>query len=393
MCDINVPTVQTTACSDPIGVCGNLFQLANHCSLGPTGCPSFGFLPCGISLPTPSPTPTPAFSCPATDPMNCETRIAKDPCRDPIGDGCPPVMHPEGACCVRDQCNYPPDPTCPLGEIVVKLPAPICLPVCVQILVFPQPLCEAFSFIWGDTAQYCRETVPTTQTDCDDFIWFWNPISDFCQADEPPPCGLEPSFCDPGSWSFQWCGCVPYSSPILVDIAGNGFNLTNSARGVDFNLNNKGGSEKVAWTSSNSDDAWLVLDRNGNGIIENGAELFGDLSPQPEPSGGIKKNGFRALVEFDQAVNGGNADRKIDSRDSVFTLLRLWQDKDHDGISEAGELYPLPALNVAVFELDYKESKKTDSNGNQFKFRTKVLNVKGQQLGRWAWDVYLVKAL
>ena len=186
---------------------------------------------------------------------------------------------------------------------------------------------------------------------------------------------------------------MPYTSPILVDVAGNGFNLTNSARGVDFNLNNKGGSEKLAWTSSNSDDAWLALDRNGNGIIDNGAELLGDLSPQPEPPEGVKKNGFRALAEYDQPANGGNRDGQIDSNDSVFYRLRLWQDKNHNGISETDELHTLPSVNVAVFELDYKLSKKTDSNGNLFQYRAKIRNGKGQQLGRWAWDVYLVKAL
>jgi hypothetical protein len=392
VCASNVPTVQTTACSDPLGACGMVIERANFCTLDGVGCPTFAILPCGTSLPTPTPTPTPAFTCPATDPSNCPTGIAKDPCRDPISDGCPPFMHPEGACCVRDPCFYPPL-TCAPGEVIIKFPAPVCQQICVPVFNLPQPTCDEFSFIWGLAAGYCRATTPTAQTDCDDFIWFWNPISDFCQEDAPPPCELFPEVCDPGGWSFEWCACVPYTSPILVDVAGNGFNLTNSARGVDFNLNNKGGREKLAWTNSSSDDAWLALDRNGNGTIDDGAELFGDVSAQPEPSQGVKKNGFRALAEFDQPANGGNADGKIDSNDSVFSRLRLWQDKNHNGISEADELHTLPSLNVAVFELDYKESKKTDSNGNQFKYRAKVLNGKGQQLVRWAWDVYLVKAL
>lgn len=277
--------------------------------------------------------------------------------------------------------------------MIVKFPAPFCQQICVPVADFPQPTCEDFSFIWGEAAGLCRETIPTTQSDCDGFIWFWNPINDFCQEDEPPPCGLEPEFCEPGSWSFQWCGCVPYTSPILVDVAGNGFNLTNSVGGVDFNLNKKGGSEKLAWTSSNSDDAWLVLDLNGNAVIDDGTELFGDVSPQPEPSQGVKKNGFRALAEHDRPANGGNADGRVDSKDSVFSRLRLWQDKNHNGISEADELHMLSSLNVAVFELDYKESKKSDRHGNQFRYRAKVRNGQGQQLGRWAWDVYLVKAL
>lgn len=238
----------------------------------------------------------------------------------------------------------------------------------------------------------CLKPTPTNEEECESVSWFWNPISDGCQEEGPPPCLLEPLVCDPGSWNFEWCGCVPYSSPIVIDIASNGFNLTNASGGVEFDLNGIGGKEKIAWTSAGSDDAWLVLDRNGNGAIDNGAELFGDLTQQPDPLAGEKKNGFLALAEYDKLANGGNRNGQIESGDSVFASLRLWQDSNHNGLSEPTELNTLGSQNVAALEFDYKYSKKTDIHGNQFRFRAKVKSFSGQQLGRWAWDVYLVKS-
>jgi hypothetical protein len=209
-------------------------------------------------------------------------------------------------------------------------------------------------------------------------------IADDCGysfAAPEPPSLLDPNAPAP-QIACQTCDC----SPVVIDVSGDGFALTDLAGGVGFDLNADDRTGQVAWTAVGADDAWLTLDLNRDGLITNGKELFGNYTAQPQSD---TPNGFLALAEYDKPARGGNGDGVIDSRDAVFASLRLWQDVNHNGVSEAGELHPLPALGLASIDLSYKESKRTDEYGNRFRYRAKVKDVHGEQVGRWAWDVFL----
>lgn len=116
--------------------------------------------------------------------------------------------------------------------------------------------------------------------------------------------------------------------PLTLDLDGDGLETVpiNAAAPILFDLGAQGVKTSVGWVSP--DDGFLVMDRNGNGTIDSGAELFGDATPLD--AGGRAVNGFAALADLD-----GNLDGKVDVMDAKFANLRVWKDANQDGISQS----------------------------------------------------------
>jgi hypothetical protein len=195
--------------------------------------------------------------------------------------------------------------------------------------------------------------------------------------------------CGPRYVCNNVCKCQ-FASPIVIDTIGEGFRLTSARDGVVFDIAGTGYPVQIAWTDATSRNAFLALDRDHNGKIDSGKDLFGNFTRQPKSH---DPNGFLALAEFDKPENGGNGDGIIDKRDAVFAHLLLWIDENHDGISQPNELHTLPELGVFSLGLKYKESRRTDEFGNEFRYKAAVNpdpRDGESKDGRWMFDVFFM---
>jgi hypothetical protein len=146
----------------------------------------------------------------------------------------------------------------------------------------------------------------------------------------------------------------------------DGINTTSTAQPVEFDFAGDGKPTESSWTDPSTEEAFLVLDLNGNGRVDSGRELFGTdtLLPTGERAG----NGFEALSVYDDPRYGGNNDGKISPQDQIWPFLELWIDRNHNGISEPRELRPLGSSGIQALDLNYIETRKLDANGNWHRF-------------------------
>jgi hypothetical protein len=190
-------------------------------------------------------------------------------------------------------------------------------------------------------------------------------------------------FCNTSTTTLRSCTTETgiCESPVIIDVDGDGIRLTDIDGGVSFDIDADGNTERVAWTETGSDDAWLILDRNANGRVDGAAELFGNHSPQPASE---SQHGYIALGTFDSDRNG-----VIDAGDPIWRQLRVWRDGNHDGESQANELATLESVKITGLEWSsFHESARKDRHGNSFRYRAKVIGTP-RAAGRWSYDVFL----
>ncbi|HEX2059523.1 MAG TPA: hypothetical protein VHK90_02180 [Thermoanaerobaculia bacterium] len=172
-------------------------------------------------------------------------------------------------------------------------------------------------------------------------------------------------------------------SPIILDLAGDGYRLTRVSDGVEFDLRNEGRKRRVAWTRPGAKNAFVALDRNGNGVIDHRGELFGNYTRLS--SGALANHGFEALRELDE-----NGDGVVNSDDEAWRRLLLWTDGDHDGVSTASELQPIADSAVTALEVGARLVGRTDRWGNYFTYLSHFRIRRGGAEGRRiCYDVFL----
>lgn len=201
--------------------------------------------------------------------------------------------------------------------------------------------------------ELCMPAPPTTGTP--------PPEGGGCQPTETTTCSGPGGF-----YNYRECGqynapYAPCESPIVINPDSNDYPLSGTRNPVRFDLDADGALELCTWTAPRSSVAFLALDRNHNGTVDDGGELFGNHTPLG--NGQVAANGFEALAVFDT-----NQDGRIDAADPIWPSLLLWTDRNHDARSTSDELRPIALSNVKAIYLQYRTSNRRDEFGNLFRY-------------------------
>src|SRR6266568_801859 len=227
---------------------------------------------------------------------------------------------------------------------------------------------------WGDGVDSTMELIRFG----DGTVWSWKEVleraeplpSELASLDPSPEPSGQPAtplaMVVPRSWvddgmvaiSKEFNDAEVIISPIALDLDRDSVETVPTVDGVPFDHEGDGSRERSGWAGP--DDGLLVWDGNGNGRIDNGSELFGNQTPLR--SGGVAANGFAALASWDDNVDG-----RIDANDLLWHGLRVWRDRNGDGMSTPEEVAFLDDLGITAINTAYINSSTMDAQGNAHK--------------------------
>lgn len=154
----------------------------------------------------------------------------------------------------------------------------------------------------------------------------------------------------------QWGGCEMSGSSTPLVLSFDRAPITFGAdASASFDLTGSTMSVVTDWPAAIT--PWLALDRDGNGTIDHGGELFGSATRLS--SGARAQHGFEALRELDS-----NGDGRLSAADEAFGKLVTWSDHDGNRATSAGELSSLSALGIVAIDLGVTLAPRCDSRGN-----------------------------
>ena len=191
--------------------------------------------------------------------------------------------------------------------------------------------------------------------------------------------------------------CKTIASPLAIDLSHSqqGLKLTSKDEGVMFDILGRNSfpvphtKKRIGWVKQ-SDYMFIVLP-DGEGRVNGIDELFGDNTLGPD--GNFSKHGFEALAKYDGKVEVNSlrslasrqsgtkkkwvriieADKKIDKNDPVFSHLRLWSDKNLNGVATQDELITLEEAQITLIDLEFDTKyKEKDEFGNEIKYKSGV---------------------
>jgi hypothetical protein len=219
---------------------------------------------------------------------------------------------------------------------------------------------------------------------CNGAAVFCFATSGHCDWDPACLCRQEGGWYDP---VMGYC----FNEPIVIDLDARGDKIHLSAPedGVYFDASGRGVIEKTSWTLPRSNVGFLVLDRNGNGRIDDGREWFGNNTRMRD--GSTAAHGFDGLKDLD---GGDQSDGAVTQADPWYWELRVWVDRNHNGVSEPSELVRLDDAGIEALATDYQASTWIDRNGNVYPYSADVTFQRpgGRTVVRPMYDALLQRA-